>query len=211
MNDKICSVDGCEKKRHGKQEHCKQHYTQMKRHGRITHINSRRGRNPIKIHEDYAEIFVNDKYGNIISSTKISLESVELVQPYKVYSNGKDGYFGIFIDGKKYKLHRFLMGVHKQGREIEVDHIDRDRSNNQLCNLRLSNRSENCCNKIARKDNKTTNIKNITIHHGKYYVQIMKNGVFYRHLFDKLDDAIAWRNSMLDKLHKNFANKNIGE
>lgn len=56
-----------------------------------------------------------------------------------------EGYYTISIKGKLYKAHRLVWELHNgpipEGRVI--DHIDRDKSNNKIENLRCVSRSEN--------------------------------------------------------------------
>ena len=63
------------------------------------------------------------------------------------------GYVEIRIDGKKYYAHRlaYLIMTGKWPKN-EVDHMDRNRSNNILSNLRIVSQSDNCknCNRKHR-------------------------------------------------------------
>ena len=65
------------------------------------------------------------------------------------------GYLYIKIDGKSYKLHRiaWLMFYGEDPKEWEIDHIDRDKANNKISNLRLADRVSNCLNKGISKAN----------------------------------------------------------
>jgi len=57
------------------------------------------------------------------------------------------GYLRISIGGKKFRLHRLIhMYVHGAWPEHDIDHRDRNRSNNRLLNLRPATRAENCQN-----------------------------------------------------------------
>lgn len=64
----------------------------------------------------------------------------------------KDGNVYTRINGKITLIHRMIMNAPKN---LEVDHIDGNRLNNQRENLRLCNSSQNKCNRGARKDNKS--------------------------------------------------------
>lgn len=52
----------------------------------------------------------------------------------------KDGYVYIKIDSKPYKAHRLAFLYMEGYMPEEVDHINRDCSDNRWCNLRASNR-----------------------------------------------------------------------
>lgn len=58
-------------------------------------------------------------------------------------------------------MERFILN--HDGRELVVDHIDRDMTNNQRSNLRLVTQSENMLNTKLRSDN-TTGHKGISYH-----------------------------------------------
>lgn len=55
----------------------------------------------------------------------------------------KDGYVYIKIDSKPYKAHRLAFLYMEGYMPEEVDHINRECSDNRWCNLRASNRQEN--------------------------------------------------------------------
>lgn len=65
----------------------------------------------------------------------------------------RDGYKIIRIDGRTYNASR-LAWLYMTGKfpEEQVDHIDRDRSNDRWCNLREASRSENKANCAKRSD-----------------------------------------------------------
>lgn len=65
----------------------------------------------------------------------------------------KQGYFRLELLGKNYPCHRLVLimnGILPQFGCTEVDHIDRNPSNNSLSNLRWVSRSLNNKNKLAR-------------------------------------------------------------
>jgi hypothetical protein len=63
-----------------------------------------------------------------------------------------DGYKTVRIDGKAHYVHRIVKAM-TTGKEVkgEVDHKDRNRSNNKPSNLKLSTRSENNKNRRSWK------------------------------------------------------------
>lgn len=67
-----------------------------------------------------------------------------------------DGYRILSIDGRSYRAHR-LVWYYIYGSEapFEIDHIDGDRSNNRLSNLRLATKSQNRKNTKRHRDNKS--------------------------------------------------------
>lgn len=73
---------------------------------------------------------------------------------------GNFGYRFIGIDGWKYPEHR-LVWVFIHGKwPKELDHINRDRADNRLLNLRIVTRSENCSNRGLSRNN-TTGFKGV--------------------------------------------------
>ena len=56
------------------------------------------------------------------------------------------GYLRVKYNSKMYYVHRIVYITHHGSIDGIIDHIDRDRSNNQLCNLRDTTHSENCAN-----------------------------------------------------------------
>lgn len=66
------------------------------------------------------------------------------------------GYIIIEIDGRAYKAHRlavfYVTGRMPSPREI-VDHIDLDKANNRIGNLRVASSAENCANRSAHASN----------------------------------------------------------
>lgn len=73
------------------------------------------------------------------------------------HNNNGFGYIRVTIKGQRFLLHR-LMWVWHYGDippNLEIDHIDGNRRNNQIENLRLVTRSQNSRNAARRTDNKS--------------------------------------------------------
>ena len=67
------------------------------------------------------------------------------------------GYINIKVDNEWYTLHRIaiLLATGVYDKTVQVDHIDHDRGNNRLSNLRVVSRAENMRNQSLRNTNKT--------------------------------------------------------
>lgn len=112
-------------------------------------------------------------------------------------SNGsidKDGYLIIKVKGKQFKAHRIAwLLYYGYFPKSELDHINRNKLDNRIENLRESNRSEQNRNK-DKKSNKQTGQIGIYIDKTKglkknYATKI--NNKTYR--FYTLQEAIEWR------------------
>lgn len=62
------------------------------------------------------------------------------------------GYLVGKIDGKQYRAHRIAFAIYHGYWPDEIDHIDRDKINNRIDNLRDCSRSENNLNRKFRWD-----------------------------------------------------------
>lgn len=106
-------------------------------------------KNEIIIHEDYAVVVVKDKYNNIKATTKIDIDDIPKVQKGKIgmYPNGH--FYINFGKRDRQRLTRYLLNisdVYTPGGK-QVDHINRDPSDNRKCNLRYVECIENQRNK----------------------------------------------------------------
>lgn len=83
-------------------------------------------------------------------------------------------YIEIWIRGRLYKAHRLAwLWFYGEWPSGELDHIDCNKLNNKISNLRLSTRSQNCANVRRRVDN-TTGFKGVDFHKksGKFRARI---------------------------------------
>lgn len=90
----------------------------------------------------------------------------------------EEGYLVIRFDGMLYKAHRLAwLYVHGELPKQWLDHINRNRSDNRICNLRLASPTLNAQNSSVRSDNKS-GIPGVSWHKatGKWVVQISKLG-----------------------------------
>lgn len=89
----------------------------------------------------------------------------------------KTGYRHITWIGKVHKAHRLIFMLHHGFLPPEVDHINGDRQDNRLENLRPATRSQNQCNRGALASN-TSGYPGVSWHKKSqsWLVRVMKNG-----------------------------------
>ena len=109
----------------------------------------------------------------------------------------KTGYIQIGVDGKLYLAHRIIVLLINKSLSdgCQIDHIDHNRLNNKLNNLRVVNQSENMRNSSKRNDN-STGVTGVVYHKlsRKYMANIFIDGKrIYLGLFETLGEAAAVR------------------
>lgn len=119
-----------------------------------------------------------------------------------------EGYRKAKIFGVTYTLHRlgWMMVNGGIADNIDIDHINCNRADNRISNLRLATRGQNLRNEGLRKNNRT-GVKGVNWHkkHGKYQVQVMLNRKkFHGGYFDSLSDAEIASTLLRDRLHGEF-------
>lgn len=112
------------------------------------------------------------------------------------------------LSKRNYLAHRVIWAmVYDEWPVSEVDHIDRDRQNNRICNLRLATRSENAANQCMRSNNRS-GFKGVTWSKvaKKWTAEIsFNNKRNYLGLFEtKEEAALAYKNAS-ERLHKEFS------
>lgn len=88
-----------------------------------------------------------------------------------------DGCFHVRIDSGTYLLHRVIFMMHYGYVPSQIDHIDGNRSNNRIENLRPATHSQNAQNAKTRKDS-INGVKNVSWHKANqsWVVRIQANG-----------------------------------
>lgn len=110
-------------------------------------------------------------------------------------SYDKDGYLIIKVNAKQYKAHRLAWFLfYGEFPEMEIDHINRDRTDNKISNLRESSRLENIAN-VKKTINEKTKVVGVYIDQHtkglkKKYTTRLKEKT-YR--FYTLEDAVNFR------------------
>ena len=126
---------------------CCNHYTQLKRMGRI----SKRimyVKNEIIKYKDYAEIILYNIKGEERARAKIDLEDIVKCEEFRwcvgssnyVYTKSSNGI----------SMHRYLL---KPPKKVLIDHINHNTLDNRKCNLRLVTPQQNQFNNELSKNN----------------------------------------------------------
>jgi len=119
----------------------------------------------------------------------------------------KDGYVNIRINNKNYKAHRLVFAFHHDYMPEFIDHIDGNKANNKIENLRGVNHAQNLQNQKLRIDNKS-GTKGVSWHKiaKKWRVQIIANkNVYHLGLFEDFELASLVAQEARDMYHKNYA------
>ena len=123
----------------------------------------------------------------------------------------RKGYKRVGFDGKMHTVHILVAKAFIPNPENKkcVDHIDTNRANNNVNNLRWATNSENSHNSPIRNDN-TSGIKGISWskQSNKWQVRIDHNGKqYYLGCFSEKEDAINARQLKANELFGEFTNK----
>jgi len=114
------------------------------------------------------------------------------------------GYIQIRVDDTAYLAHRLAwMYVHGSWPTIQIDHTNRNRSDNRLANLRLSTQALNNQNASKRRDNKSgiTGVwRNKRLAKWQAYICV-DNKQIHLGVFDSFDAAVQARTLAVQKHH----------
>ena len=142
--------------------------------------------------------------GELYWKERISRYSIDLSKPAGCI--GKSGYRVIRVEGKDYRAHR-LIWKYQHGKDPKefIDHIDGNRVNNNIENLRESTTQQNSFNTGPQKNNKL-GIKGVKKQRNKYIATIEINGK-RKHLglFNTIEEARLAREESEKKLFKEFS------
>ena len=119
----------------------------------------------------------------------------------------KDGYQVVKLVDKTVKVHRLVAEhfIYNYDDKPDVDHINRDRSDNRVKNLRWVTKSENSQNKSFHKKNKSGHT-GISITRQNYYLvaKVIDRKKYGNRVFVNKIDAICYKYILLLKIKSNY-------
>jgi hypothetical protein len=146
--------------------------------------------------EEYKQIpgFSDYYVSNLGNVKSMKYNRERILKPYR-----SGNYLGVWLGaGNRHYVHRLVacifIGYNDQ---LEVDHINRNKHDNRLENLRWLTANENCRNTGHLPNNKLGE-KNISMYRGKYWVRIYRNEIYvFTEWYNSLQEAISARDNFL--------------
>ena len=126
-------------------------------------------------------------------------------------SVNKRGYRIICVDYKLQKAHRLVFLYHYGYLPLQVDHINGDKDDNRIENLRAADNSKNMMNRRAMRNN-TSGHKNVYWDKecGRWAVKVRLNKKLHNFgRFNDINEAIAVARVKRDELHGEYANHGV--
>lgn len=165
-----------------------------------------RGDIKLVIYQSYVRKMLNYDEDTGVLSWKVSPARRVKVGDVVGYINS-DGYVGISIKNNTYRAHRIIwMYVYGEFPSKDIDHINGNRSDNRLFNLRLASSSDNAKNRKITSKN-TSGFKGVSYHKTKkkWCAQCQSNGKsHYLGQFDTAEKASAAYQAFAASLHGEF-------
>jgi hypothetical protein len=127
-------------------------------------------------------------------------------------------YLYVYISGKPYSSHRIIAKMHGIDISNDIDHIDGNKINNRIENLRPATRCQNTMNRVINKTNKT-GVKGLSISINKqgkkyFHCEISSNKKRHNKYFvyseENKKTAIDWLVETRARLHEDFSNNGTG-
>lgn len=123
---------------------------------------------------EVADMFLYDAHtGNLLRKKSVGGSLAGSVAGTKT----DNGYINVSVKGRLYRAHRLVWLICKGNwPHGDIDHIDGNRSNNKIENLRQTTRSENMQNQRFPRGNNKNGLLGISSNKGRWMARINVNG-----------------------------------
>ena len=117
------------------------------------------------------------------------------------------GYVSVHLKGRQYPAHRLIWAMHGNVPAVTIDHINRNRSDNRIENLRAATKNQQLFNVGLRSDNRS-GVKGVSWHkysnawRGQVYFQ---GKSYHAGIFKNKDECIDAVKVLRERLHGEFA------
>lgn len=116
------------------------------------------------------------------------------------------GYVVLKTGGKRHYAHRLAWSIYYgEDAPQTIDHINGDKSDNRLCNLRAATPSQNRCN-VSSTIKAASGFRGVVRHHNRFaaYIRVQRKKT-YLGAFDTPEQAHAAYAAAAEKYHGEFA------
>ena len=115
------------------------------------------------------------------------------------------GYYRFSYKGSRYLSHRVVWALHGNDQATDVDHINRDRTDNRIENLRAASTAENAFNQV-KSVRPASGVRGVYWGAGVWYSCIRANGVTHRFSSKDRQAVEDWAKAKREELHGQYAN-----
>jgi hypothetical protein len=122
------------------------------------------------------------------------------------------GYETVMVDGRNWRIHRLVFLMHHGYLPKIIDHINNNRSDNRIENLRAADDNQNAHNQVLRSNN-VSGIKGVSWNKDKqkWAVRVNHNKKTYQKYVQDLELAELVAIEMRSKYHGKYANNGVTE
>lgn len=201
---KVCLVEGCDRRVLAKGM-CGKHYQQVKKRGRVMQKGASKNEinKIVGLDDETSVMWLYNTWGEKIGDTYFDTEFVDSIRKYRWYLNS----LGYVYSNKGGYLHRLLVGVNISSQE--VDHIDRDKTNNRIKNLRVTTRKDNGRN-LSLSARNTSGFKGVFRKRNAWKAAItVDRKSIYLGTFNSPEDAARAYDEAVAKYHGGFGTNNV--
>lgn len=185
---------------------------------------TKRGINKYNIIDDYV-VFHCESYSGQNFDIKFSLCDLDKIleldgKVFARYNWSNQQYYasmnkrnGVDKNGKpKYhliRLHKYILGIDRYDRSVDVDHRNHDTLDNRRENLRIVQAGNNSANRKGANSNSSTGVRNVSYipKCNEYWVQIMKDGQrnLWKFKVDQFEEACKFAEQKRKEIFGEYA------